>query len=337
MQNAQSIAPSFPPVTSPQIYAHERQPSLPVGPTGLVHKGGVPWHKRLALTKAPSPAAHHVLLILGSFVSSSAEEAWPSKATLASMSGRSPRVVQRCLSELKAAGLISVRLSNGGSSHYRLTTATLDARVPPPLDARVSPPQTPASPKGTREVTSTREAAALLPVPVQEGVDEKPQAETSSSIEPLTQPAESNAQICVLPQPAETNRSIDPLPQPAEVTSIDVSSKPAEDRSIDPPSTQPAVDGSIDLSTKPTRHTCGCGHDWPVSFGPTCFKCQRKVGFAGGADAVPGKYDGLWEGEDDPLPDPSPLTPEVRAELEELAVGRDGYRKGPDGWRKSWL
>ena len=294
MQNAQSIAPSFPPVTSPQIYAHERQPSLPVGPTGLVHKGGVPWHKRLALTKAPSPAAHHVLLILGSFVSSSAEEAWPSKATLASMSGRSPRVVQRCLSELKAAGLISVRLSNGGSSHYRLTTATLDARVPPPLDARVSPPQTPASPEvRTSEGTKEKKAAAAI-------------SDTNSG-------------------QAETKRS--------------------------------------GAGTYEDRHTCPkCGNDWPASYGTKCHTCrgpstgrlQREYGdryeanHEGGAAPVPGKYDGLWEGDEpggspghppglEPKPDPTPLTPEVREELEALAVERDGYRKGPDGWVKSWM
>ena len=39
-QNAQSIAPSFPPVTSSQIVDTDPQLSLPVGPTGRVHRGG---------------------------------------------------------------------------------------------------------------------------------------------------------------------------------------------------------------------------------------------------------------------------------------------------------
>ena len=59
---------SLPENTQPST-TDERQPSLGLGPTGVVHKGGVPWHKRLALTTAPSPTAHHVLLTLGSFVS----------------------------------------------------------------------------------------------------------------------------------------------------------------------------------------------------------------------------------------------------------------------------
>ena len=39
LQASRSIAPSFTPVTSPQIDAHERQSTLPVGPTGVVHLG----------------------------------------------------------------------------------------------------------------------------------------------------------------------------------------------------------------------------------------------------------------------------------------------------------
>ena len=336
MQNAQSIAPSFPPVTSPQIYAHERQPSLPVGPTGLVHKGGVPWHKRLALTKAPSPTAHHVLLVLGSFVSDGESDAWPSLTTLASMTGLSDRAVRKALRALEGANLVTTEYVSGRSSRYRLASTP----EPPAGGPRnvVPPPPEPRSPEGTREVTSTREAAALLPVPVQEGVDEKPKAE-SGSIELLTQPAESNTQICVLTQPAE-DRSIDP------------STKPAEDRPIGPPSTQPAEVTSIGVTSKPTRHTCPtCGNDWPASYGTKCHTCrgpstgrlQREYGDryeanheGGGAAPVPGKYDGLWEGEDDPKPGPPPLTPEARADLEADVIEK-GWRKREGQWVKAWL
>ena len=38
--NVQSIAPSFPPVATPQIADTERQGTLHIGPTGRVHKGG---------------------------------------------------------------------------------------------------------------------------------------------------------------------------------------------------------------------------------------------------------------------------------------------------------
>ena len=152
----------------------ETQGTLPTGPTGVVHRsaGPVPWHKRLALTKAPTPAAHHVLLVLGSFVSDDASDAWPSKATLAAMTGRSPRVVQRALRDLKSAGLISVRQSSGLTPHYRLSTAAPETPASPEGrrprlwggDARVQGGETPASPEvRTSEGTSTRRAAAASP------------------------------------------------------------------------------------------------------------------------------------------------------------------------------
>ena len=68
-------------------------------------------------------------------MSDDVSDAWPSKATLASMTGRSPRVVQRALRELKSAGLISVRQSSGRTPHYRLSAG---------------PPETPTSPQGSR-------------------------------------------------------------------------------------------------------------------------------------------------------------------------------------------
>ena len=168
---SQSIAPVF---TSPQIADPEPQGTLPTGPTGVVYRGAgpVPWHKRLALTTAPSPTAHHVLLTLGSFVSDDASDAWPSKATLASMTGRSPRVVQRALRELKSAGLISVRQSSGRTPHYRLSTAppemptTLQGRRPRPGggDAHVRGGETPTTPEvRTSEVIREIKAAAAFP------------------------------------------------------------------------------------------------------------------------------------------------------------------------------
>ena len=168
-----SVSPNFTDASSPQIDAHERQPSLPTGPTGVVHRGGggapAPWHKRLALTKAPSPTAHHVLMVLGSFVSDDASDAWPSKATLASMTGRSPRVVQRALRELKSAGLLSVRQSDGRTPHYRLSAAIPETPTSPQGsrprlwggDAHVQGGETPTSPEvRTREVVQEKKAAA---------------------------------------------------------------------------------------------------------------------------------------------------------------------------------
>ena len=289
---------------------HERQRTLPVGPTGVVHRGGVPWHKRLALTKAPSPTAHHVLLVLGSFVSDGQSDAWPSVSTLTSMTGLSRRAVQTALRALEGANLVITDTVPGRSSRYRLAP-TYASPAPPPAHL-LRPPCAPAAPEGTREVIKRREAAPLPLVPVQEGVDEKPKAETSRPIGPLT-------------------------------------SKPAEDRQICPPSTQPAESNRpIGPLSQPARHTCSCGHNWPVSFGPTCFKCQRKVGFAGGAAPMPGKYacleddpepsgaapvPGKYNSLFDPEPDPPrPLTPELRAELEADAIS-NGYRLRNGQWR----
>ena len=218
-KNGQSIAPSFTPVASPSIVAHEPQSTLPVGPTGVVHRGAgpVPWHKRLALTKAPSPAAHHVLLVLGSFVSDAASDAWPSKATLASMTGRSPRVVQRALRELKSARLISVRQSSGRTPHYRLsaappeTPASLQGRRPRLCrgDARVLGGETPASPEvRTSEVIKKRKAAAASTsdrTEVQQDEQHNPQPDT---------PARHTCPTCQKSWPTSYGTTCHDCPQP---------------------------------------------------------------------------------------------------------------------------
>ena len=274
--NAQSIYENSAEFTRRKIDDTDAQRTLGLGP-GRVHRGGggVPWHKRLALTAAPSPAAHHVLLILGSFVSSSAEEAWPSKATLASMSGRSPRVVQRCLSELKAAGLISVRLSSGNTSHYRLTTALPETPASPPLDARVSPPQTPASPKVPKEGTREVQAAATTD---------------------------------------RTYRQLDSVRPPAPLLPILLKSQGTAGN--------PAP-------TPPDRHTCPCGHSWPARYDTTCYACSATktkrgaVYNAGMAAPVKGKYD-FMDQDDAPRPDPPPMKPSTRRQLESDARA-NGY------------
>ena len=145
--NIQSISENST-FTTPETDGTQQQGTLPVGPTGVVHRGGgVPWHKRLVLTRAPTPAAHHILLVLGSFVSDSATDAWPSIAWLADKSGRSPRVVQRCIRELRDAGLVAVRLSSGGTSHYRVKPLTPTTPASPPTTPASSPPRRPRHPK----------------------------------------------------------------------------------------------------------------------------------------------------------------------------------------------
>ena len=173
--NAQSIS-EIAPAASPQIAAHERQPSLSVGPTGVVHRGAgpAPWHKRLALTKAPSSTAHHVLLVLGSFVSDGESDAWPSLTTLASMTGLSDRAVRKALRALEGANLVTTEHVSGRSSRYRLSS-TPEPRSGVPRNL-VPPTPEPRSPKvRTREGTSTRKAAAAA---ISSTDTEKPKAET---------------------------------------------------------------------------------------------------------------------------------------------------------------
>ena len=135
MRNASSSISEISPSATPE------QSTLPVGPTGrVIRGGGVPWHKRLVLTRAPSATAHHILLVIGSCVSDSATDAWPSIAWLADKSGRSCRVVQRALRQLEAAGLISGETVKGGTTRYRLTADTPDVHVTPPLTYTSPPP-----------------------------------------------------------------------------------------------------------------------------------------------------------------------------------------------------
>ena len=147
-----------------EIGDSSRQQTLGLGPTGRVHRGGaVPWHKRLALTKAPSPTAHHLLLVLGSFVSDGLSDAWPSVATLSGMSGLSRRAVQTALRALEGANLVTTDTVPGRSSRYRLASTCAPAAPPPAHLLR--PTCAPAAPKVLIE--GTRGSKAAQPIPVQ--------------------------------------------------------------------------------------------------------------------------------------------------------------------------
>ena len=93
MRNNAIVAPDPLPVTSPEIGATERQQTLHIGPTGVVHKGGgtVPWAKRCALSSTPSPSSKLLFMVLASFVNGPDEAAWPSQSTLATMTGLTAR------------------------------------------------------------------------------------------------------------------------------------------------------------------------------------------------------------------------------------------------------
>ena len=175
MPNVQNITPCDTPLTTPEIGDTDPQQTLHLGPTGVIHRGGaVPWHKRLALTKAPSPTAHHVLLVLGSFVSDGQSDAWPSVATLTSMTGLSRRAVQTALRALEGANLVTTDTVPGRSSRYRLVASTCAPAAPPPAHL-LRPPCAPAAPEGTKEVIKRRKAAVLP------SLSESQEAETTKS------------------------------------------------------------------------------------------------------------------------------------------------------------
>ena len=158
MQNIAIVSPEPTSVSTPSIGDTERQGTLHVGPTGVIHRGGVPWHKRLALTKAPSPTAHHVMLVLGSFVSDGQSEAWPSVSTLVSMTGLARRSVQRALRALEDDHLVQTETVSGRSSRYRLASTCVTVTPLPASQRR--PPCVTVTPEGTKEVVKGRKAAA---------------------------------------------------------------------------------------------------------------------------------------------------------------------------------
>ena len=170
--------------------------------------------------------------------------------------------------------------------------------------------------------------------------------------------AETPPSVCVTPPPSvcvtpEPVRTLEPVKKAAAACISTTNTGQAETK-------QPVTD-----RLRVDRHTCPkCGNDWPVKFGTKCFACQSSAPAhhpAGQAAPVPGKYNSLF-GDDDPKPDPPPLTPEARADLE-VGVGletesisnfrrcaeiRDcldleadlvekGWRKSSDGWVKAWL
>ena len=150
--NIQSISENSP-LTTPKIGDSEAQGTLPVGPTGRVHRGvgTVPWAKRCALTLTPSPSSKLLFMVLASYVNGPDEPAWPSQSTLATMTGLTARGVRNATKQLEAAGRIRVeRMGGDRGLRYR-------------LEAEVS------SPEVLNEGTSTKAALPTVQKTGQKG------------------------------------------------------------------------------------------------------------------------------------------------------------------------
>ena len=160
MQNAAIVSPNLTPVSSPSIDDSEAQRTLHLGPTGVVHRGGVPWAKRCALTKTPSPSSKLVFMVLASFVNGPDEAAWPSQSTLAAMTGLTARGVRNATKQLEAAGRIRVDQGGGDKSiRYWLTP---EVSSPLPRNSLPPPPEVSSPEVRTSEGTNDKAAAAPL-------------------------------------------------------------------------------------------------------------------------------------------------------------------------------
>ena len=155
MTNVQSISPDSTPFASHEISGTGQQQTLPVGPTGKVHRGGgtVPWAKRCALSTAPSPSSKLLFMVLASFVNGPDEAAWPSQSTLADMTGLTARGVRNATKQLEAAGRIRVERMGGDKGIRYCLEAEVSSpyrRKSVPVEAEVSSPEV-----RTNEDTST--------------------------------------------------------------------------------------------------------------------------------------------------------------------------------------
>ena len=165
--NIQSISENSP-LTTPEIGDSEAQGTLPVGPTGRVHRdvGTVPWAKRCALTLTPSPSSKLLFMVLASYVNGPDEPAWPSQSTLATMTGLTARGVRNATKQLEAAGRIRVeRMGGDRGLRYRLEAevSSPSRRKSVPVEAEVSFPEV------LNEGTSTKAALPTVQKTGQKG------------------------------------------------------------------------------------------------------------------------------------------------------------------------
>ena len=287
---SQSIAPSFTPVTSPQIADSERQPSPHVGPTGVVRRGAgrASNEARAWLAVANvTPTGYRV----GVFMANHSRYAraadrrrnvapgeiftyWP-QAKIAAELGCSERQVSRGVRSLREAGALTVR-------------------------QRVRPCE--ASYVWSRSVGS--DVGSHVGSGVVSGVGSHTEPRTEPITEPSTEAAAASPSVRTEVQHDEHN--------------------------------------------PPTRQTCPtCGNTWPARFGPICYQCpqptasqirrqkQKKDDLESEKPWTPEELAAFKAEQDPPArPDPPPMTPETRAQLETEAI-ENGFHKLDDGsWTK---
>ena len=159
-------SPNLPSVTNPTRDAHERQVTLPVGPTGVVHRGPEP--SRSARTAAPgawtptdrwawsiglpvSGIARAVAGCIARHANDKTGLGWPGMGTIATETGFCRRAVVNAIKELERGGHVTVgRLKVGKkntSNRYQLPPmgGVLDALPSAPDALGGSAPDAPES------------------------------------------------------------------------------------------------------------------------------------------------------------------------------------------------
>ena len=252
MKNArQSIAPSFTPVTSPQIDATERQGTLHTGPTGVVHRGPEPRteeelrdnreYLRVAGQVDFGQGKHVLTLVWMSvayYASLKPERTCYARVdTLAKKAkGLSTRTVQRKLHELAELGYITTDHRSGGyrSTYWDVELYPGHAVAEPPTESHPSPDS--VSPQPRQRVIENHDSVSPDIRDRREGTREK--------------------------QAAGEVRTEAPSP-PASVPT-------AAAPSVSGPSKQPEQTDTTARQTCPT-----CGNTWPARCGTTCYHCPQ--------------------------------------------------------------
>ena len=310
-----SIAPDFPPAASHQTGDPDPQRTLGLGP-GRVHRGPEPRteaelqdnreYLRVAGQVDFGPRAHVLFLVwmaVAYYASLAPERTCFARVdTLAKKAkGLSPRTVQRKLHELAVLGYISTDQRSGGfhSTHW-------DVVLDPDPVARAR--------EDSRGLTVT----ACHPPP--DSVSPQPRQRVMENHDSVS-PDLRDRRLGIEEKQAAREAPSPPATGPAAAAPLN-----------DHPSQQP--DEQPDTTA---RHTCPtCGNTWPARFGTTCYQCpqptaaqlrRREQQERNRASEQDPSLD-----EAPPRPDPPPLTPERRKELEDRAI-RDGYHKREDG---SW-
>ena len=288
---SESIAPESNHAASPQIDDPETQPSLHVGPTGVVHRGaGTSRSARTAEGWTPtdrwawayalpvSGIARAVAGCIAYHANNKTGLAWPGIGKIVTETGFKRTAVIAAIQELERGGHLPVRREKVDgknlANRYQL----------PPMG---SPPRGPVEVGGSAP-------------------DEPPSAPDGLGGSPLDGPESVSSE------------------------SVHESVKAAAASTHDRTEVQP------DEHNPPTRHTCPtCGNTWPARYGTTCFQCPQPT--AAQLRRQKQKKDDLES--ERPLPparpDPAPLTPETRNQLETDAI-ENGFHKLDDGsWTKS--